>query len=92
MFTLVPGTGTAGFLQRIFWSDSKTHLLNFNLKNILNEVKFGGNNPLKRQWVANFFICEYKTVQSFIFRLFLKQAAAGSLLEGEVQPQVKKNY
>lgn len=62
MFTIAPRTGTANFLQRIFWSDAKTLLLNFNLKNVLNEVKFGGNNHLKRQWVANYFICDYKTM------------------------------
>lgn len=62
MFTVVPGIGTASFLQRIFWSDAKTLLLNFKLKNVLNQVKYHGNNPLKRQWVANYFICEYKTM------------------------------
>ena len=89
MLTVVPGTGTASFLQRIFWSDAKTLLLNCNLKKFKNQVPFGGNNALKRQWVTNYFICE-NYVHRFIFRLFLKEVAPGSLLE-ELHPQMKKD-
>lgn len=36
MFSIVPGTETAIFLQRIFWLDAKTLWLDFNLKNVLS--------------------------------------------------------
>lgn len=39
-----------------------------------------------------FHLCVYDYVQSFSFRLFLKEVAPGSLLEGELKPQMKKNH
>lgn len=62
MFTVIPGTGTTSFLQRILWSDVKMLLLDFKSKNVLIQVKFGGNNPPKRQRVANYLICVFKTM------------------------------
>lgn len=54
------------------------HLLNFKLKNVLNQIKYHGNNPLKRQWVASYFICEYKTMyRALSLGFFLRRQHLG---------------